>query len=602
MRDGVRLAIDVHVPQGFGLPDRMPAMLRQTRYLRSLSPKGPLGQLVTGEFDLYRSTRKTFLRAGYVWIDVDVRGTGASTGAWKAPWFEDEVRDGADLVNWIIAQPWSNGRVGSLGISYDGTAAEMLLVNNHPAVRAVAPMFSLYDVFADVAFPGGVHLAWFTQAWSRYNGALDRSAFSEAWVTSLRLIARVAANDPSPQGGARILSALGSMDESLFKKLAAVALETTIAGGRSADGHYRAPNAEELSARLANLDVHAGALKLVFRDDTGLVPTIADTTIDDFSPHKYRSEITSSGAAIYSYSGWRDGAYQASAVRRYSEIKSPGARLTLGPWVHSGKLRIHAGALATPAEFDHDAELLDFFEQHLKDAPEDKSRLPIRYFRMGDEKWLPASTWPPLGTTVSSLYATQDRRLSPESPAVGPVIEQPVDSTVGTGERSRWRSLLSLVPGDYPDRRERDQRLLCFDSDPLPSPLAVAGSPRVIAHVAWSDPGAARLFAYLEEVTADGQVIYVTEGQLLAMHRGKTEAEKPTFRRADAQPVIANEVVTLAIDLLPIAYLFRTGSRVRLALSAADADHFAAPQGAGVFRVTVGKSRVELPGDFGGLR
>src|SRR5262249_45132239 len=158
-----------------------------TRYLRSLSVRVAALQRA---FDLYARTRRAFLAAGYTWIDVDVRGTGASTGSWPCPWSRDEVDDGAEVVNWIVHQPWSNGRVGSLGISYDGTAAEMLGTARHPAVRAIAPMFSLYDVYTDVAFPGGIHLSWFTERWSRFNAALDRNAFHDAMAGTLYLIGR----------------------------------------------------------------------------------------------------------------------------------------------------------------------------------------------------------------------------------------------------------------------------------------------------------------------------------------------------------------------------------------------------------------------------
>src|SRR5205085_323457 len=81
-------------------------------------------------------------------------------------------------------------RRSSLGISYDGTCAEMLLVNRHPAVRAVAPMFSLYDAYTDIGFPGGVHLAWFTEHWGRFNALLDRNAPHEAFALMIWMLAR----------------------------------------------------------------------------------------------------------------------------------------------------------------------------------------------------------------------------------------------------------------------------------------------------------------------------------------------------------------------------------------------------------------------------
>ena len=63
--------------------------------------------------------------------------------------------------------------------------AEMLPVNRHPAVKAVAPRFSLFDTYLDIAFPGGIHDAWFTENWRRLNEALDRNAPAEIkgwWV------------------------------------------------------------------------------------------------------------------------------------------------------------------------------------------------------------------------------------------------------------------------------------------------------------------------------------------------------------------------------------------------------------------------------------
>src|SRR5271165_5583235 len=105
----------------------------------------------------------------------------------------------------------------------------MLLVNQHPAVRAVAPLFALFDAFPDVAFPGGVHLAWFTDAWARYNGALDRGAFGEAFAHVVRLIARAAAVSPSPRGADRIVAQLGRLDRRLDPVVSAL-LDRAIAG------------------------------------------------------------------------------------------------------------------------------------------------------------------------------------------------------------------------------------------------------------------------------------------------------------------------------------------------------------------------------------
>ena len=79
-----------------------------------------------------------FNGAGYALVLVDARGSGASFGMRRFELAEDEVRDYGEVVDWIIEQPWSNGRVGAYGVSYAGNTAEMLAVNMHPAVKAVA--------------------------------------------------------------------------------------------------------------------------------------------------------------------------------------------------------------------------------------------------------------------------------------------------------------------------------------------------------------------------------------------------------------------------------------------------------------------------------
>ena len=71
------------------------------------------------------------------WVDVDARGSGASFGDLPCPWYlAGEVADGAEIVEWIVSQPWSNGLVGSTGVSYEGTTADFVATTQHPAMAA----------------------------------------------------------------------------------------------------------------------------------------------------------------------------------------------------------------------------------------------------------------------------------------------------------------------------------------------------------------------------------------------------------------------------------------------------------------------------------
>jgi putative CocE/NonD family hydrolase len=160
-----------------------------------------------------------------------------------------------------------------------------------------------------------------------------------------------------------------------------------------------------------------------------------------------------------------------------------------------------------------------------------------------------------------------------------------VDYEAGTGDAARWNSLTGPRGGTlfgYPDREERDQRLLTYTSAPLGEDMEVTGHPVVRLFVSsTADDG--HFFAYLEEVDPVGNVVYVTEGQLRAVHRKLSREQPPyrlavpyrTFEKKDALPLVPGEVAELVFDLLPTSYLFKKGSSVRIALGGADEDHFA---------------------------
>ena len=65
---------------------------------------------------LWQETRSWFLAAGYAVAVVDVRGTGASFGQWRAPWQPEERTDSREVIDWIVRQPWSNQQVCFLSL------------------------------------------------------------------------------------------------------------------------------------------------------------------------------------------------------------------------------------------------------------------------------------------------------------------------------------------------------------------------------------------------------------------------------------------------------------------------------------------------------
>jgi len=542
MRDGVPIAVDLYLPEGVGEGARAPAMLRMTRYWRAVRFRALVRPILDRPSDL----AQRFLESGYAWLDVDVRGSGASGGVQASLWSDDEVRDGSEIVDWIVRQPWSSGRVGALGDSYDGTAAELLLANLNPAVRAVAPRFSLFDGYTDIGYPGGVHLTWFTETWGRFNDAIDRGALFAAFPAWVPIF---------------------------------------ISGPRPVDGPLGARGVEAAQrAHLGNFDVHAEALATPFRDD--LAPGLALRT-EDWSPYGVRrAAIEASGAAVFSYSGWYDGAYAHAAIKRFRTLSNPGQRLLLGPWNHGGEQQLDPHEPTAESEFDHARELLRFFDRHLKPHADEEGKseeLPVTWFTTGEKRWKHAASWPP-PSRATRLYLAADATLVLEASAATPGSDRyATDPETGSGETSRWRGLAVPTWTEYRDRAKRDRKLRIYETPPLASDLEVTGHPIVSLTVRCDQPDG-ELFAYLEDVAASDDVGYVSEGTIRALQRRvRPGSEAPyaltvpyhSFARADAEPLVPGEPAVLVFDLQPISHLFRRGHRIRLAIAGADRDQFA---------------------------
>lgn len=582
MRDGVRIAIDITLPSSEAF-DRVPTIVRQTRYHRRFRYQKLLNNdLVRQVFEGEHAARSYFVSRGYAWVDVCARGSGASGGVRTSPWSLDERDDALEILEWILHQPWSNGRIGARGVSYDGTASEFLLWHRHPAVRAIAPRFALYDVFEDVAMPGGIHLEHFTEQWSRLNRSLDADRIDLVLEMLLggsragfQQLADSSYGRPSDRAVAQALR---------LYRLTASAAARGVAGVAPVDDDPRGELVREhIEQRTENVDVHEAAQAMTYRGETGLSQKYPDLDIDEFSPHAHLDRLRGT-AAIYNYSGWFDGAYQRAATKRFHAHDDPGHRLIIGPWEHGGRQNVSPWQASRSSLYDHEADLLAFFDAHLWDDAEraepwnDVPR--VRYFTMGAERWQSAPTWPPPGARPHRLHLTSDGTLATDPDAHPSTARIGVRNRHGSGKASRWRSLLRMLPPVHYTPRQ-GEGVVCHTSAPLPHAMEVTG--HVLVHVEMTsttdDP---RLFAYLEDVAPDGTVHYVTEGQLRAIHR-EVQEDAPashaaipyrTYRREHHRDAPPGELLQLEFDLLPTSYLFQRGHAIRLCLTGEDIDHF----------------------------
>ena len=138
IRDGVRLAVDVYLPKGRPTNVRLPTVLIQSRYWRTMEPRPPISWFIDDVerlMPVIGGMKAFFVRRGYALVNIDLRGTGASFGKLRYPWDPICLQDAWDILEWIIAQPWSDGNVAGMGISYLGTTAELLLATAPPGCQ-----------------------------------------------------------------------------------------------------------------------------------------------------------------------------------------------------------------------------------------------------------------------------------------------------------------------------------------------------------------------------------------------------------------------------------------------------------------------------------
>jgi putative CocE/NonD family hydrolase len=315
-----------------------------------------------------------------------------------------------------------------------------------------------------------------------------------------------------------------------------------------------------------------------FKDDAlASDPTVTPAT---FSPCGY-SDGVDPRIAVYSVSGWYDGAgYANGALGRFLTLPNPRRHLLLGPWDHGARANGSPWRGRVEPEFPLLGEVLRFFDHYLMGRPTGLEReAPVHYFVVGEERWHAAQTWPPTQSSATYFLAPQGRLVAhPKEPA-SDVYK--VSFAFGTGRLTRYERLAAIATEDYyADWHGRDASLLFYTSAPLPAPHTLVGHALVTLWVEADQPDAA-LHVFLEEVEADGRCRYVTEGLLRALHR-RTSPCPPnhrtawpwrTFAHADAAPLPRGEPVEVTFALLPVAWQFKGGSRVRVAVAGADRDH-----------------------------
>lgn len=523
VRDGTRLAADIFLPavEGEPLAGPFPVLWAYDRYQRARERSDG----VQTKLEIFPYLAE-IVRHGYVVADVDARGAGASFGTQRLPLAPEQARDVYDVTEWLADRPWSTGRVGMWGGSYLGGMQYLGASLRPPSLVAIFPQMAPADAW-ELFRPGGIFLETFTERWTEGARVID-------------LTVPAPPVDSDPDGVVRD-SALAEHEE--------------------------------------NVDVARAFRELRFRDSQR----------DDFrwpypvlSPLSYRSEVSESGVAAYHLTGWRD-IFARDPFLWYWNLEGP-QKLIIGPWSHQQS-----------AGLDYAAEHLRRYDYWLKGVENGvMDEAPIHYRTIGDSTgtWKSAREWPPVRIRPDTLWpapgpsgtvaSINDGRLSPRPPEEVGSIRYPVDTTASAGMATRWNNAAGVGGTEfrYADLASNDARGVTWTGAALETPLVITGHPRVRLRVASSTPDA-DIFVFIEEVRPDGSSHYVTEAQLrLSLRRTSPPPHDRgglPWRRsyaADGMPLQPGVPVDVELDLFPVSYRFRAGSRIRLTVTGADADSF----------------------------
>ena len=561
LSDGTKLAHDVLLPtrKGTVTDEPLPVLLMHTTYLRAMKLVDN-GQIVFDElFDIpwfakvalrlrawfkedghigdmvFRTSwLKRLLHHGYAVMVVERSGTGASSGI-LSPAFTDVAVEIDEVLNWIAAQPWCDGKIGMFGASMVAMAQYAAASAGNPHLKAILPVASSFDMYGSIVYPGGVNCTGFGKMLSGSTGVLER------------MIVPVD-SDPDGDQLAQIL------EQRRERSLSDV----------SAQGFGQAP----------------------FRDSDN--PYLHDRKLwRDVGLYNLLDRVNGSRVAVYNSTGWYD-LFSRDSLLWHANLTTP-HRLHVRPLFHNdlGK---------SGADLDFGAEAHRWFDYWLKGVDNGiMDEPPIRYYVMGAPKgtaWRTAEQWPPPDAQRTRFYLAGGRSGSVNSVNDGFLRPQPptdadgadgytVDYSTTSGADARWSAVVK--DGKYPAQRANDAKALTYTTAPLERDLEVIGHP--VAHL-WLTAEAPDLdvFVYLEEVDDRGHVEYITEGNLRASHRAVGEAPFNNlglpFHRSyeeDVAQIPAGEPFELVFDLLPTAKRFRQGTRIRAAVACADADNFDTP-------------------------
>jgi len=556
MRDGVRLATDIYLPPD-GEAKPHPVLLERTPYDKrgtnlgdfSLADREPLSK---------PEIAARFVESGYAYVLQDCRGRYGSEGSFEK--YLSEAEDGVDTLAWLSEQPWCDGRIGTLGLSYGAHVQSAMACLDPPCLGA---MF------------------------------LDSGGFSSAYHSGVR------------QGGAFELKQL-----TWARKHALLAPETL------AD--------PERKSRLEAEDIRqwVGRRWAPGLSPLAAAPEYENFILDQWGHDRFddfwkRLGIYARGwydryadVPMVHMASWYD-PYAQTAIDNYTglaPIKRGPVKLVLGPWTHGRRSLGYSGEVdfgpAAPLDGnlapDYIALRRDWFDRHLRglSAPDHLAE-PVHIFVMGGGsgrrnaagrldhggRWRAEADWPIARAQPTPLYLDADGGLAPTAPGAGVRCfdADPADPVLTIGGAIASGAPV-MAPGAFdqretaavfgarrPGRALADREdVLVFETPLLDRAIEVTGNAVAELHVSSSaiDTDVTVKLVDVYPPSADypqGFAMNLAHG-ILRM-RFRNSFEQP-------EPIEPGAVNVISIPLFPTSNLFAAGHRIRIEIAGSNFPHF----------------------------
>ncbi|WP_206239895.1 CocE/NonD family hydrolase [Novosphingobium terrae] len=558
MRDGVCLSTDIYLPPEALAGNPVPVLLERTPYDKRGTNHGDR-TLLDPVPRAKPEIAAQFVSAGYAYVLQDCRGRFGSQGSFTK--YLNEAEDGFDTIAWLMAQPWCNGKIGTLGLSYCAHVQAALATLDPPGLAA---MF------------------------------LDCGGFSSAYHNGVR------------QGGAFEL-----------KQLTWAYNQGTEAGDAQDPAVAQAVRAQDIREWIKVMPWRRGHSPLT------AAPEYEDYVVEqweheDFSPFWQQRGIywrgyypQTANVPMVHLSGWYD-PYSITAIENWTALSTPDrapCRLILGPWTHGQRSVSFAGDVDFGPAAPLDANLAEdfvalrrnWFDHHLKGEGADALPYPVSIFVMGGGsgqrnadgrldhggQWRHESQWPPAAMVPQTWHFHADGALTPQASQV-PDASLPYDADPANPVPTIGGAVTSGAPvmaaGAYDQRetevlfgatqpgRDLGERpdVLSFVSAPLEEDMELTGQITARLFISSDAPDMDVTIKLIDLYPSNdehpqGFAMNLAHGILRARYRNSF---------ANPEPLEAGHIHEIEITAFPTSNLFLRGHRIRIDIAGSNFPHF----------------------------